>query len=121
MQTLRLTLQPRTAFGVPIRGDTLFGQLCWAIRHRFGEERLVDLLQEYAEQPFAVCSDAFPKGYLPRPALPLHRFERVDEERKRVKKRQWLPLHATADQRPLRSIQRRDHGPDERGLCLDPG
>ena len=101
MESIRLTLRPRTAFGGPIRGDTLFGQLCWAIRNRFGEERLTELLQSYADQPFAVCSDAFPKGFIPRPALPLHRFERIgDEDRKQVKRRQWLPLDAI--DRPVR-------------------
>ena len=101
MESIHLILRPRTAFGGPIRGDTLFGQLCWAIRNCFGEKRLMELLVDYAEHPFAVCSDAFPRGFIPRPALPLHRFERVaDEDRKRVKKRQWLPLEAVA--RPVR-------------------
>jgi CRISPR-associated protein Csm4 len=101
METIHLTLRPRTAFGGPIRGDTLFGQLCWAIRNRFGEARLTELLAGYADHPFAVCSDAFPKGFIPRPALPLHRFERIgDEDRKQVKRRQWLPLEAI--DRPVR-------------------
>lgn len=93
METLHVVIRPRTAFGGPIRGDTLFGQLCWAVRNRLGENRLTELLSDYRERPFAVCSDAFPHGFVPRPALPLHRFEKVgNEERKRVKKRQWLPL-----------------------------
>ncbi len=100
MNTLHLRLRPLTAFGGPIRGDTLFGQLCWALRNRHGEARLTELLRDYAEHPFAVCSDAFPRGFLPRPALPLHRFERVDEARKRIKKRRWLPLEAAT--RPVR-------------------
>lgn len=93
MDTLRLTIRPLTAFGGPLRGDTLFGQLCWAIRNRYGEARLTGLLEGYRETPFTVCSDAFPHGFVPRPALPLHRFARVpDEARKAVKKRRWLPL-----------------------------
>ena len=36
MQTLRFIIQPRAAFGTPLVGDTLFCQLCWALRHRFG-------------------------------------------------------------------------------------
>jgi CRISPR-associated protein Csm4 len=98
MKTLRMQVRPRSAFGGALRGDTLFGQLCWAVRHRFGEEPLDALLEGYnVGRPFAVCSDAFPSGYLPRPALPLHRFRRVDEDRKRVKKRQWLPLEAAGE------------------------
>ncbi len=96
MDTLTITLKPLTAFGGPIYGDTLFGQLCWAIRNRHGEARLSSLLEGYTDgRPFAVISDAFPDGYLPRPVLPLPLYNRVpDEERKRLKKRAWLPLDA---------------------------
>ncbi len=96
------TIKPRSAFGGPIRGDTLFGQICWAARHRWGEGRLSELLQGYTEgQPYLVVSDAFPAGYLPRPALPLHRFDEVpDADRKAVKKRRWLPRKRFAE--PLR-------------------
>ncbi len=94
MQTLIATLRPRSAFGGPIRGDTLFGQLCWAASHRWGDARLDELLEGYTDgRPFAVVSDAFPQGHLPRPALPLHRFREVPgADRKAVKKRQWLPV-----------------------------
>lgn len=94
MQTHIASIHPRSAFGGHIKGDTLFGQLCWAVRHRFGEERLESLLQGYtAGQPFLVVSDAFPSGFLPRPALPLHYYHEVqDADRKSVKKRQWIPL-----------------------------
>lgn len=94
MLTLKVTLRPLSAFGGPLRGDTLFGQLCWAIRHRHGEECLRNLLKGYTlNQPFAVISDAFPTGYLPCPALPLHRYrEVVEPDRKRIKKRKWLPV-----------------------------
>lgn len=96
MECLRVSLRPLSAFGGPIRGDTLFGQLCWAVRNRWGEERLEELLRGYTEgQPFAVCSDAFPAGHLPRPALPLHRFAEVaDADRKAIKRRRWLPWDA---------------------------
>src|SRR5699024_624779 len=78
MQTLRLTLKPCSAFGTPLKGDTLFGQLCWAIRHRFGETQLTKLLQGYtAGQPFVVISDALPSGFLPRPSLPSMYFESI--------------------------------------------
>lgn len=99
MESLRITLQPLSAFGGPIRGDTLFGQLCWAALHRWGETRLGELLDGYTSgHPFVVCSDAFPAGYLPRPALPLHRFERLDnEDRKVVKGRRWLPLEIVTE------------------------
>ena len=102
MQTLRCQLMPRAAFGTPPKGDSLFGQLCWALRHRLGEDRLVELLDGYtAGAPFLVVSDALPAGHLPRPSLPGHWFKIIEgADRKAVKKRRWLPLgeaHAPLD------------------------
>lgn len=98
MVTLRLYLMPRTAFGTPLLGETLFGQLCWAIAHRKGENRLAKLLEGYAEgRPFAVVSDAFPVGYVPLPSLPAHYWQRGDGcNRKYLKKKRWLPVPALA-------------------------
>ena len=102
MNHIIATIQPRSALGGPIRGDTLFGQLCWTIRHRWGKDYLSELLQGYTEgRPYLIISDAFPAGYLPRPALPLHRFDEVpDADRKSVKKRRWLPREYFSE--PLR-------------------
>lgn len=94
MQTWRATIVPLAAFGTPLKGDTFFGQLCWAVRNRFGAERLVKLLDGYtAGRPFAVVSDALPSRHLPRPALPGHLFREVPEvDRKALKKRVWMPV-----------------------------
>jgi CRISPR-associated protein Csm4 len=63
MTPYRIRIQPLSAFGTRPLGDTLFGQLCWAVRNRHGEERLDTLLDGYTQgQPFAVVSDAFPAG-----------------------------------------------------------
>lgn len=95
METLRLTLRPRSAFGTALKGDTLFGQLCWALHHRFGDERLKHLLQGYADgSPFAVMSDALPEGHLPRPTLPARFFDVPESDRKALKRRVWLPVTA---------------------------
>lgn len=94
MQTCKLTLEPLSAFGTPLAGDTLFGQLCWALRLRHGETRLGELLADYtAGSPFAVISDAFPAGLLPRPAVPEALLGRnLDpRQRKTEKRRTWLP------------------------------
>ncbi len=98
MDCLTLRLRLLAPFGSPLLGDMLFGQLCWALRNRHGEPRLVELLDGYtAGRPFAVISDAMPDGWLPRPALPLSLFSEVAEaDRKQVKKRVWLPLDALA-------------------------
>ena len=103
MDTITLRIHPLSPFGTPPLGDTLFGQLCWAIRHQSGEARLRELLDGYLEnQPFAVVADALPAGYLPRPALPLSWFEQpADADRKRLKQRNWIPHGAL--RQPLRS------------------
>ncbi len=94
MQTYCFQLQPLTAFGSPLHGDALFGQLCWAIRHRLGEDKLSELLQGYDQgQPFMVVSDALPQGYYPRPQLPQESyFSPLDahESPKTIKKQIWL-------------------------------
>lgn len=94
MLTFVARISPLSAFGTPPRGDTLFGQLCWALRNRLGDARLVQLLGGYtAGHPFAVVSDALPAGHLPRPTLPGHYFNPLpDADRKAVKKRVWLPV-----------------------------
>ncbi|MEQ1620569.1 MAG: CRISPR-associated protein Csm7 [Methylococcales bacterium] len=102
MQSFCVTLKPLSAFATPLKGDTLFGQLCWAIRNRLGETHLNQCLESYPEnQPFAVVSDAFPQGYLPLPKLPSCFYQLPEgEDRKAVKKLAWLP---EADlQKPLK-------------------
>lgn len=96
MDTITLRIRPLSPFGTPPLGDTLFGQLCWTIRRQAGEARLQELLDSYLTgQPFAVVADALPAGYLPRPALPLNHFKQpADADRKRLKKRQWIPHDA---------------------------
>ena len=92
MKYLLLVIEPRSAFATPLKGDTLFGQLCWALRDRFGEDHIGELLQGYTKgRPFAVVSDALPARCLPRPVLPSVLFGDIDpRERKATKKRAWL-------------------------------
>ncbi|WP_044469479.1 type III-A CRISPR-associated RAMP protein Csm4 [Mannheimia massilioguelmaensis] len=92
MKTYRFTLHTQTAFGTPLVGDSLFGQLCWAVSHHLGEDRLNALLQGYTEgKPFAVVSDAFPHGYLPLPVLPSKLWQKgTEQDRKKLKKKAWI-------------------------------
>lgn len=93
MHILRFTIQPRAAFGTPLVGDTLFGQLCWALRHRFGNDWLGERLQDYCNgHPFLVISDAFPQGFLPLPTAPSRVFQLSTEEHKILKKKRWLSV-----------------------------
>ncbi|MBF0137630.1 MAG: hypothetical protein H7833_07910 [Magnetococcus sp. DMHC-1] len=101
MKTLLVTIEPLTAFATPLHGDTLFGQLCWALRNRHGDAWLKERLQDYTQgKPFLVVSDIFPAGYWPRPHLPPPRQpdqevgkagKKHGENRKMDKKRVWLP------------------------------
>lgn len=103
MPRYRLTIEPLTAFATPPKGDTLFGQLCWTMRHLAGLDAITECLQGYdAGRPFMVVSDALPHGFLPRPTLPAHLlgFDMADAaNRKAAKRLQWLPI--TALEQPL--------------------
>jgi len=71
MITLRYTIELHTAFGTPLSGDTLFGQLCWAAREQLGNTALTRLLDGYtAGRPWLIVSDGFPSGFLPKPTVP---------------------------------------------------
>ncbi|OGB57749.1 MAG: hypothetical protein A2503_10465 [Burkholderiales bacterium RIFOXYD12_FULL_59_19] len=101
MRTYRFTLRPLSAFGTPLAGDTLFGQLCWTLRHQLGNARLNDLLHGYTSgQPFAVLSDALPTGHVPLPCVPSELWQRSNAadapDRKALKKKKWLPTAALA-------------------------
>jgi len=104
MKTLKFTLRPLTPFGTPLAGDTLFGQLCWALALRLGQHRLAALLEGYtAGRPYAVVSDAFPAGCLPKPTLPdfAAGLEQVAaSDRKAMRSKRWLP--ADQSHLPLR-------------------
>ncbi|MDP8170215.1 CRISPR-associated protein Csm4 [Pasteurella skyensis] len=95
MKTYRITIETLTAFGTPIVGDTLFGQICWGIRHQFGNERLETLLQGYTQHnPFLVVSNAMPSGYIPLPTIPSNLWQEGDEkDRKKLKKKKWLEIN----------------------------
>lgn len=97
MITLRAKLELQTAFGTPLAGDTLFGQLCWAAREHLGEGELGKLLEGYtAGNPWLVVSDGFPSGYLPKPAVPASKLAPTNQagQRKAEKAKHWIPLSA---------------------------
>ena len=101
MQTLRITLRPLSALGTPLAGDTLFGQLCWTLRHQLGNDRLNTLLQGYTQgQPFAVVSDALPSGHVPLPSLPSGVWAKDpgNTDRKFLKKKRWLRFSDMCEQ-----------------------
>jgi CRISPR-associated protein Csm4 len=96
MKLFRIKLETLSAFVTPPKGDTLFGQICWALKERFGETKLKELLNVYTDSnPFTVVSDFFPSGYIPRPDCPAKYLcrEKLDlSKRKLIKKKNWVPL-----------------------------
>ena len=100
MQTYRLTLRPLSALGTPLAGDTLFGQLCWTLRHQLGNDALTALLEGYTQgQPFAVVSDALPHGHISLPSLPGNAWQTsAGSDRKVLKKKRWLPISSLREQ-----------------------
>lgn len=94
MTLYKTTLTPTSQFSTTLKGDTLFGQLCWSIVHVFGSGRLSTLLSSYDSKPFLVVSDAFAKGYLPKPKMPSVFLAENSEEKKANRKKIWLSMEA---------------------------
>ena len=98
MKTLQLHIRPLSAFATPPLGDTLFGQLCWILRHVHGEAQLEKWLEGYTTgAPFLVMSDFLPRGFVSRPTVPpgMLGFDVDDVEKRKAMKRQcWLPQAA---------------------------
>lgn len=110
MKSIKVFIRPVSAFATPLAGDTLFGQLCWSIRERFGVARLSSLLEGYTSgHPFVVVSDGLPallsaqsiwQVWIRKPALPVVYDQNnvgTIKERKLLRNRAWLPLHERTD------------------------
>lgn len=95
-------LKPRNSFKNPLRSDTLFGSLCWAISMIHGNQKLDDLLKGYHEKDLAFpffISSAFPYlikeenpiCFLPLPIEPVKTTDVIADSFKneRLKLRQW--------------------------------
>lgn len=92
MKLYKISITPTSNFATHLKGDTLFGQFCWAIRLSLGQKRLSTLLSEYESRPFVVISDAFAKGYLPKPTLPSAYLKENSDKKKENRKKIWLNL-----------------------------
>lgn len=89
MTLYKTKITPISNFATTLKGDTLFGQLCWAIRYTFGEEKLKTLLAGYEENPFCVVSDGFAPDFLPKPTLPTF-LMKESEDKKANRKKIWM-------------------------------
>ncbi len=119
MKVYEITIQPVTGFGTPLKGDTLFGHLCWQIAYddKVLGKGIGDLLNVYRERPFAVLSSACPsfvqdgkRCYAMRtPALPMDwifnlpadKKEKI-AKRKEYKNKVWMVFEKG---RPLSSFK----------------
>jgi CRISPR-associated protein Csm4 len=110
-----IILQPHSAFGTPLKGDTIFGHFCWqaACDDDLLNGGLAHWIDCYDRQPFAVFSSAWPKFCyegkwyyaLKRPDLPLARLfpesrndkKQMMEERKEKAAKKWLLVPESLD------------------------
>lgn len=121
LQRFTVRLTPRSAFATPLRGDLLFGQLVWSLRHALGKVALGQLLEGYTNhQPFAVIGDPLFAGYLPRPHMPLALlgFDTSNPEtRKQTKGQRWIAPTALSQALP----DWHEHARSEAELAEDGG
>ncbi len=114
MKFYQITLQPRSAFATPLKGDTLFGHFCWQAAHdpSLLEGGLDSQISRYGESPFAIFSSAYVKTehqgtcwFLKRPDVPLTFFksfaqmekkERIRQVRE-IKKQKWMQLNGSLE------------------------
>lgn len=101
MKIYQINIRPLTGFGTLLKGDTLFGQICWQIYYDstlFGKT-LQELLANYQQSPFLIISSAFPTidgaVYLKSPSLPLHflfkfKKEELIHRRKELKSKKFF-------------------------------
>lgn len=104
MKTYEITIKPVSGFGTPLKGDTLFGHVCWQAAYDEGlfGMNLNKLLADYSSNPFIVVSSAYPRpdnGYaFKRPDMPLDMLfdlsgnttADIIGKRKEFKSRRWM-------------------------------
>jgi CRISPR-associated protein Csm4 len=104
LKTYEITIKPTSGFGTPLKGDTLFGHICWQAAYNEGlfGMSLNKLLADYTANPFMVVSSAYPKlnnSYaLKRPDMPLDKLFNfggdntadIIKKRKEFKAKRWM-------------------------------
>ena len=93
MKLYKVTINPITPFATPLKGDTLFGSICWAIVYLFGEKKLEEMLKDYEKEPFLIVSDGFLKDHLLKPTFPRNFLGEIEDgKKKEYKKRIWVEV-----------------------------
>lgn len=117
MKIYGITIRPESAFGTPLKGDTIFGHFCWqaAEDHALLNNGLDHWIDRYGDAPFAVFSSAWPvfqegddiqiavtrpAGLVPQPTVETaetmepNRHDRIVNN-KADKKNKWLLVDAS--------------------------
>ncbi len=128
MKTYEIILKPLSGFGTPLKGDTLFGHICWqaAYDSSLFNDPLDTLLSSYASSPFLVISSAYlvhrdsgkTTRVLKRPDMPLsYLFDakgpnkrEIIKERKILKAKKWMVLSST---NRVESLKNADYESDQ--------
>jgi CRISPR-associated protein Csm4 len=93
MKLYKATINPLSPFATELKGDTLFGQICWGIVYIYGEEKLKKLLKDYEKKPFLIVSDGFLKDHLLKPTFPREILrETIEGMKKEYRKRIWVEI-----------------------------
>jgi len=68
MEWYRVRLRVESWMASAWQSDTIWGHLCWALVHDYGEDNLLDFIGEYENgSPPLLVSNGFPGELLPRP------------------------------------------------------
>lgn len=99
MNRYKFILKPKSFFSTIFSSDTIFGIICWYVRHLEGEDALVAMLRDFEKEPPFLITSLLPNGYLPRPLLPFSMKDDVDEinRNKKMKKVKWIPVEVFAN------------------------
>ena len=111
MKTIEITIKPISGFGTPMKGDTIFGHICWQAAYDsslFGGRTIDQLLSDYETNPFLIISSAFFKvgnnektiRVLKRPDIPLPSLfdfqgkskKEIIRMRKVLKSKRWMKI-----------------------------
>jgi len=118
MKVYKVSIKPLSNFGTPLKGDTIFGHICWQIFYNkdlFGKS-LVDLLSYYSTEPFMIVSSAYPETdgtiFLKRPDMPIEDifdFKFMDKKdiisaRKELKKKRWMVVEKKSKIETFKSL-----------------
>ena len=121
METYEVTIRPESGFATPLKGDTLFGHLCWRLAVRRDAD-LGALIASYDTRPFAVMSSPYvltqsKKGgrqrFFKKPDAPYALLEKKSGEgrdekirnRKTLAVRSWFCIEDESRLPPLQSIE----------------